>query len=101
MEYWLTPWRAALSMTAAALESTLVMQKSLAGLSGLGAMDGMDENRLRDAFHAAADVNLRRWGDTAELLQRMPAWYHEMGRLPGDLMTDWFDARQRRSHTAD
>ena len=36
MENWLTPWRATLSMTAALLETTLVMQKSLAGLTGIG-----------------------------------------------------------------
>ena len=97
MENWLTPWRATLSMTAALLETTLVMQKSIAGLTGIGGFEQLDENRLRDAFHAAADVNLRRWGDTAEMLQSLPNWYHEMGRLPGDLMTDWFDAAQRRS----
>ena len=96
MEYWLTPWRATLSMTAAALETTLVMQKSLAGLTGISGFEAMDENRLRDAFHAAADVNLRRWGDTAEMLQNLPAWYRDLGRMPGDLMTDWFDAHHRK-----
>jgi len=95
MEYWMAPWRATLSMTAAALETTLVMQKSLAGLTGIGGFETMDENRLRDAFHAAADVNLRRWGDTAEMLQSLPAWYRDLGRMPGDLMTDWFDAHHR------
>ena len=95
MEYWLMPWRATLSVAAATLETTLVMQKSLAGLTGLGGYEPLDENRLRDAFHAAADVNLRRWGDTAEMLQNLPAWYRDLGRMPGDLMTDWFDAHHR------
>ena len=95
MEYWLTPWRASVAIAAATLETTLVVQKSLAGLVGIGGFEPMSENRLRDAFHAAADVNLRRWGDTAELLQNLPAWYRDLGRLPGDVMTDWFDAHHR------
>ena len=97
MEFWLTPWRATLTVAAATLETALVMQKSMAGLVGIGGIDSMDENRLRDAFHAAADVNLRRWGDTAEMLQNLPSWYHDMGRMPGDIMTDWFDAAHRGS----
>lgn len=97
MEYWLTPWRASLTLAAATLETALVVQKSLAGLVGIGAFDEADENRLRDAFHAAADVNLRRWGDTAEMLQNLPGWYRDLGRMPGDLMTDWFDAHHRKS----
>ncbi len=100
MEFWLMPWRATLSLTAATLETTLVMQKSLATLSGVGGFEPLDENRLRDAFHAAADVNLRRWGDAADMLQNLPSWYRDLGRMPGDLMTDWFDAHHR-SATAD
>ena len=51
MEYWLMPWRATLSVAAATLETTLVMQKSLAGLTGMSGFEPLDENRLRDAFH--------------------------------------------------
>ena len=101
MEYWLAPWRATLAATATALETALVMQKSMAGLTGMGGIEAMDENRLRDAFHAAADVNLRRWGDTAEMLQNLPGWYRDLGRMPGDLMTDWFDARNRTARAAE
>ena len=99
MEYWLMPWRATLSVAAATLETTLVMQKSLAGLTGMSGFEPLDENRLRDAFHSAADVNLRRWGDTAEMLQNLPSWYRDLGRMPGDLMTDWFDAHHRTAST--
>ena len=95
MEYWLAPWRASLSMTAAALETAIVVQKSFIGLTGIGGLDTLDENRLRDAFHAAADVNLRRWGDTAEMVQSLPNWFLDMGRMPGDVMTDWFDTAHR------
>lgn len=95
MDYWLTPWRASLTLTAAALETTLVMQKSLASVAGFGSTDQLDANRLREAFHAAADVNLRRWGDTAEMIQNLPTWMRDMTSMPGDLMTDWFDLARR------
>ena len=36
----------------------------------------------------------------AEMLQNLPGWYRDLGRMPGDLMTDWFDAHHR-SATAD
>ncbi|MCA8900683.1 MAG: hypothetical protein KDA53_05475 [Hyphomonas sp.] len=97
MDFWMTPWRASLTLTAAALETTLVVQKSLASVAGFGGTDRLDENRLRDAFHAAADVNLRRWGDTAEMIQNLPTWMRDMTSMPGDLMTDWFD-HARRGH---
>ncbi len=92
---WMTPWRTALSMTAAALETSLMMQKSLSGMSPLSSNQATNENKMRDAFHAAADVNLRRWGDTAEMLQNLPSWYRDMGSMPGNVMTDWFDAARR------
>ena len=95
MDYWLTPWRTALTITAATLETSLVIQKSLAGIAGFGGTDTFDENRLRDAFHAAADVNLRRWGDTAEMIQSLPGWLHDFTNMPGDVLTDWFDAARR------
>ncbi|MEZ5947194.1 MAG: hypothetical protein R3C04_10160 [Hyphomonas sp.] len=95
MDLWMAPWRTALTITAATLETTLVMQKSMMGVAGFGGTEPLNENRLRDAFHAAADVNLRRWGDTAEMIQSLPSWMHDFTSMPGDVLTDWFDAARR------
>lgn len=95
LQLWLTPWRTALSITAATLETMIATQKSMARLGPAGMLEPMTESKLRDAFHVAADVNLRRWEDTAGALQSLPNWYHEMHALPGNLLTDWFDAAQR------
>ncbi|KCZ55697.1 hypothetical protein HY29_11265 [Hyphomonas beringensis] len=94
-DLWLTPWRATLSLTAATLETMMAAQKSMAMLAPMGTVEPVTENKLRDAFHVAADVNLRRWEDTAGAIQNLPNWYHEMNRMPGNLMTDWFDAARR------
>ena len=95
LELWLTPWRATLSITAATLETMIATQKSMAIFAPMGTFEPVTENKLRDAFHIAADVNLRRWEDTAGALQNLPDWYHEAHRTPGNLMTDWFDAARR------
>ncbi len=95
LNLWMTPWRTALSMTAATLETMLAAQKSLASMGPAGLLEPITEDKLRDAFHITADVNLRRWEDTAGALQNLPNWYHEMHAMPGNLMTDWFDTARR------
>ena len=95
LDLWLTPWRATLSMTAAALETMIAAQKGMSMLNPSGMMEPLTENKLRDAFHIAADVNLRRWEDTAGALQNLPTWYHDMNAMPGNMLTDWFDAARR------
>ncbi|MGH1421404.1 MAG: hypothetical protein ACRBEQ_06270 [Hyphomonas sp.] len=88
----LAPWRSSLSLTAAALETMLVAQKNMLGAGG---MMSMDENRMREMFHSAADANLRRWGEVAENLSNVPDVYHQMSRVPGSVLTDFFDKAQR------
>ncbi len=95
MDLWLAPWRASLSLTASMLEMMLTAQKSLAGSEGIPAFQPMDEARMREAFHKAADANLRRWGDTADAVNNLPEWYRDLARVPGGIMTDWFDAAHR------
>ena len=88
LELWLTPWRAGLSMTAATLETLIATQKSMSVMAPKGMATPMTEDKLRDAFQIAADVNLRRWEDTAGAL-------HDLHALPGNMVTDWFDAARR------
>ncbi|WP_370172196.1 MULTISPECIES: hypothetical protein [Hyphomonas] len=95
LDFWLTPWRAGLSMTAATLETMIAAQKSASILAPKGVATPMTEDTLRDAFQIAADVNLRRWEDTAGALQRLPNWMHELHAMPGNMVTDWFDAARR------
>ncbi|MEE2920974.1 MAG: hypothetical protein VYC38_04355 [Pseudomonadota bacterium] len=95
LDFWLTPWRASLTMTAATLETLIAAQKSVSILAPMGVASPMTEDKLRDAFQIAADVNLRRWEDTAGALQRLPNWLHEMHAMPGNVVTDWFDATRR------
>jgi hypothetical protein len=95
MDLWLAPWRASLALTASTLEMMLTAQKSLAGVQGVPEFQPMDEARMREAFHSAADANLRRWGDTADAINNLPDWYRDLSRVPGGVMTDWFDAARR------
>jgi hypothetical protein len=95
MDLWLAPWRASLSLSASMLEMMLKAQKSIASAQGMSNFQPMDEARMREAFHEAADANLRRWGDTADAVNKLPDWYRDLSRVPGGVMTDWFDAARR------
>ena len=99
-DLWLAPWRASLALTSASLDSMLTMQKSMMSFSAItlaDGFDGTDENYLREAFQLTADANVRRWSDTADMLQAMPDWYHRAASAPGSALTDMFD-RARRTH---
>ena len=95
LDLWLTPWRASLSLTAATLETLIAAQKSMSMMAPMGVAAPMTEDKLRDAFQIAADVNLRRWEDTAGALQNLTNWLHDMHAMPGNLVTDWFDSARR------
>ena len=95
MDLWLAPWRASLSLTATTLEMMLTAQKSIAGARAVPDFQPMDEIKMREAFHKAADSNLRRWGDTADAINKLPDWYRDLSRVPGGVMTDWFDKARR------
>jgi hypothetical protein len=98
MDLWLTSWRASLAMTTASLDTLLTMQKSLISLSSITLNDGWDsrdENYMREAFQMAADANVRRWSDAADVLQGLPGWMQVMQALPGTAMTDLFDKANR------
>lgn len=95
MDLWLAPWRASLSLTASMLEMMLKAQKGIASAQSMTSFQPMDEARMREAFHEAADANLRRWGDTADAVNKLPDWYRDLSRVPGGVMTDWFDAAHR------
>jgi hypothetical protein len=98
MDLWLTSWRASLAMTTASLDTMLTFQKSLASLSSITLNDGWDskdENFLREAFQRAADSNVRRWSDVADVVQGLPSWMQTMHALPGTTLTDLFDKAQR------
>lgn len=55
----------------------------------------LDEEMMRDGFHRLADANLRGWSFAADLLQAMPSWTMWPMRVPGSVMTDWFDQVRR------
>ena len=98
MELWLNSWRAYTAMTAASLDTLLTMQKSMMNLSSItlsDGFDGTDENYMREAFQRAADANVRRWSDTADMLKDMPAWVQNMNSMPGTTLVDMFDKAQR------
>ncbi len=98
MELWLNSWRAYSTMTAASLDTLLTMQKSMMNLSSItlsDGFDGTDENYLREAFQRAADANVRRWSDTADMLKGMPGWMQTMNSAPGTALVDLFDKAQR------
>ncbi len=92
MDHWLTPWRTSLAFSAAWLEASLAMQKSMMGIA---MSQNASETDIRDAFRSAADANIRRWGMAASTLQAMPDWYHSAYVMPGNFMTDQFDKLQR------
>lgn len=60
-----------------------------------------DEAQMRDAFHALADANLRGWETAAQMLQEMPNWMFWGMRVPGPMLTDWFDRMKRAAETAE
>lgn len=98
-DLWMTPWRTGLAMTSASLETYLAFQKGLMKLSAItlaDGFDGQDEAHMREAFQMAADANVRRWADTADIVQGLPGWYHDALNAPGSALTDIFD-RLRRS----
>lgn len=98
MDLWLNSWRTYSAMTAASLDSLLTMQKSMMSLSSITLSDGFDrtdENYMREAFQRAADANVRRWSDTADMLKGLPSWVQTMNSMPGTTLTDMFDKAQR------
>ena len=98
MDLWLNSWRTYTAVTAASLDTLLTMQKSMMSLSSVTLSDGFDakdENYMREAFQRAADANVRRWSDTADMLKGMPGWMQTMNRVPGTTLTDMFDKAKR------
>jgi hypothetical protein len=98
MDLWLNSWRTYTAVTAASLDTMLTMQKSMMNLSSITLSDGWDykdENYMREAFQRAADSNVRRWSDTADMLKGMPDWMQTMYRMPGTTLTDMFDKAKR------
>ncbi len=98
MDLWLNSWRTYTAVTAASLDTLLTMQKSMMSLSSITLSDGFDakdENYMREAFQRAADANVRRWSDTADMLKGMPGWMQTMNRMPGTTLTDMFDKAKR------
>jgi hypothetical protein len=98
MDFWMNSWRTYTAMTAASLDTMLTMQKSLMNLSSITLSDGwdsQDENYMREAFQRAADANVRRWSDTADMLKGMPSWVQKMNSVPGTTLVNLFDMAQR------
>ena len=97
-DFWMAPWRASLALTSASLDTMLTLQKSMMNLSAITLDDGFDsadENYMRQAFQLTADANVRRWADTADMLQAMPNWYQKVTNGPGSALTDMFDKARR------
>ncbi|MBK8197259.1 MAG: hypothetical protein IPK75_02725 [Acidobacteria bacterium] len=98
MDFWLSSWRAYTTITAASLDNLLTMQKGMMSLSSItlsDGFDGSDENYMREAFQRAADANVRRWSDTADILQGLPSWVQTMHAMPGTTLTNLFDKARR------
>ncbi len=98
MDFWMNSWRTYSTMTAASLEALLTMQKGMISLSQItlsDGFDGTDENFMREAFQRAADANVRRWSNTADMLQGLPSWVQTMHTMPSTALTDLFDKAQR------
>lgn len=98
MDIWMNSWRASLAMTAASLDTLLAMQKGLMDFSSItlsDGFDGTDENLMRDAFQRAADANVRRWSDAADMIQGLPGWMQTINSMPGTTLTDIFDKARR------
>lgn len=51
----------------------------------------MNETRLREMFHAAADANLAAWARMADVVSAMPGWAKYATRAPGEFWTGVFD----------
>ena len=98
IDLWMTSWRAYTAISAASLDSLLTMQKSLMNLSSITLSDGwdsQDENYMREAFQRAADANVRRWSDLADIMKGLPGWMQTMNAMPGTTLTDMFDKARR------
>lgn len=54
-----------------------------------------DETMMRQAFHRMADANLRGWEIAATMLRGLPSWASLPARMPGTVLTDWFDQVRR------
>ena len=50
---------------------------------------------MREAFQRAADANVRRWSDTADMLKGMPGWMQKINSVPGTTLVNLFDKAQR------
>jgi hypothetical protein len=94
-EFWLASLRAQLAMNAAALDTAAAFQRSYVNFLRAASGQEPDEDSMRDAFRLTADANVRRWADTANVLQTMPDWYQNFSRLPGGALTDFFDRARR------
>ncbi len=53
------------------------------------------EDVMRAAFHRMADRNLRGWEVAADMLKVMPDWVGASSKMPGTVLTDWFDQMRR------
>lgn len=60
----------------------------------------VDEDVMRATFHRMADRNLRGWEVAADLLKAMPSWMSMSTKMPGTVMTDWFDQMRRAGEAA-
>ena len=94
-QFWLASWRAQLAMSAAAFDTAAAVQRSYVDFLRAASGQAPDVDGLRDAFRLTADANVRRWADTAGVLQAMPDWYQNFSRLPGGALTDFFDRARR------
>ena len=63
-------------------------------------MQGLSEDRMREAFHQLANANLRGWEQTANFWQSAPDWARLPITAPGSVMTEWFDKMRRTTPTA-
>lgn len=54
-----------------------------------------DEDVMQESFHKLADSNLANWEKAAGMLQALPAWASWPTRVPGNVMTDFFDRIRR------
>ncbi|MEL7454057.1 MAG: hypothetical protein AAGJ50_11875, partial [Pseudomonadota bacterium] len=57
-----------------------------------------EEDVMREAFQASADLNLNAWSHAADFLSALPVWAHWPTQIPGRMMTDMFD-RFKPRHT--
>ncbi|MEO1015537.1 MAG: hypothetical protein AAFX08_10160 [Pseudomonadota bacterium] len=58
------------------------------------------EEQMREAFHYAADLNLRGWEHAANMIAALPDWSHKAYKMPGSVLTDWFDQFRERAAAA-